>query len=74
MRQSHEGSKEDGAATADTDVSLGPESMQGPARRRRLAGFVSDARLKAIFDHVADQPIPDDFLDQLRRISARSPA
>lgn len=74
MRQSHEGIGEDGAVNTDADVSPSPQSLMGLAGRRRRAGFVSEARLKAIFDQVVDQPIPDEFLDLLRRIDARCSA
>ncbi|MFM9863790.1 MAG: NepR family anti-sigma factor [Micropepsaceae bacterium] len=46
-----------------------------PARstreRRRYGRLLAETQLTTLFNNIAEQPIPDEFLDLLRRIDAR---
>ncbi len=41
--------------------------------RRRYGRLLADTQLATLFSHIVNQPIPDEFLDLLRRIDARLP-
>ncbi len=56
-------------------ISRTPASKTFGTKERRRYGLLVDAQLVTLFNHIVDQPTPDEFLDLLRRIDARcSPA
>jgi hypothetical protein len=66
---------EEGTAPGSTTGStLAARKIGGAGERRRYC-LLADTQLVTFFNHVVDQPTPDEFLDLLRRIDARcSPA
>ncbi len=63
------------ATVPGSTASRTPASKSWGTKERRRYGLLVDTQLVTLFDHIADQPTPDEFLDLLRRIDARcSPA
>ena len=56
-----------GAEPSDASVSRGPAASPGPAPAVDIQSYIG-AQLRAVYDDIAKQPIPDRFLDLMRRL------
>jgi len=50
-----------------------PEKRPAPPRRPRIDQEAIGARLRQLFDEVVNEPVPDEFLELLRRADQRPP-
>jgi hypothetical protein len=49
-----------------------PEKRQAPPGRQRNDHEAIGARLRQLFDEVVNEPVPDEFLELLRRADSRT--